>query len=175
MVVSGRILTMTDVRGIRTAEEYRTWIGGVASLRTRLLQQGLAAVPPVDVDVSAPPAVARVNHGEWIVDGPEHGCGGAVHLLPGAPFFCPGCLNAGADFRWRPVTVPPRAAREAIEAVLLRQPLVHLRNWEPGIDAVTLAAEVDDELRGGPAKHVRAIRRAVQERERRAGRVRGGR
>lgn len=166
-MVVGRILTMSDVRAIRTAEELRAWLGTMNSIRPRLMQLGLREIPVVVVDEDAPPAFARVNHGEWIADCPERGCGGALLLVRDAPFFCPACLNAGVGHRWRVVEWPDATA---IEAVLLRQPMVHLRNWEPGIDVTTLVATVEGELRGERPKPIRVVQREARERAQRGGR-----
>lgn len=156
---------MTDIRGIRTAEELRTWLAARGSVRLALRASGLPAVPAVDVDASAPPAIARVNHGEWTADCPMPRCDAALLLTPGAPFLCPRCFNAAAAYRWRPVQWP--AERAEIEATLLRQPLQSLRNWEPGIEVEDLLEAVEAEVRGEGPRHVRDVRQASDARRRR--------
>ena len=76
-------------------------------------------------------------------------------LLRGAPYLCGTCLNAEAGFRWRPVSWPDDAG--AIEATLLEQPILQLRNWEPGISAERLREIVDAELAGESPVHIRQL------------------
>lgn len=155
--MAGRLMTLAELRGIETAEQFRAFLGSLKAVRLELVRQGLRAVPPVLVDATAAPAVARVNHGDWIADCPTPRCGGSTVLMRGEPFICGRCLNAEIGNRWRRVTWPKDAG--AIEAILTRQPSSQLRNWDPEISGPALAAAVESELRGERPRHVRELRK----------------
>lgn len=152
--MAGRILTLADIHGITTADELRAWLRERRTVRLAMLRSGLADVPALDVDPDALPATARVNHGEWIADCPTVGCGSAMNLNPGLPFLCGSCLNAEIGHRWRSVSWPDA---EAIEAVLLQQPLHTLRNWTPGVEVEQLSEAVEAELRGDEPQRMGAL------------------
>lgn len=105
-----------------------------------------APIPPLDhVVLTAPPLVARVNHGLWIASCP---CGargvptpGGVVWLDQPLLWCLRCQNGGTGRGWRPVTVPPEGERQRIEAVLLCRPNVADRNWEPHESVADLIAQ----------------------------------
>jgi hypothetical protein len=98
-----------------------------------------------DVDASAAPMVARVNHGHWIA---SCECGSEGEPSPGCVVWldwpigwCVRCGNAGAGGRWRPVVVPDSPTALAIAAVLDLRPDPATQNWEPGESVAELVAE----------------------------------
>lgn len=91
-------------------------------------------------------ALARVNHGRWIVDCPF--CPSAALVTPDDPrFFCVECGNAAAHGRWAKVIFPDDV--DAIEQTLEPRPAA-LQNWEPGEDVDALRVENDERLAETP-------------------------
>lgn len=80
---------------------------------------------------------AYVNWGRWVADCPTPGCNGALIVSHEDPrFYCPYCFNDPEAGRFLAVAFP--AARAAIEAELLKRPLLEQRNWRPGETAADL-------------------------------------
>ena len=96
---------------------------------------------PDGVDLSAPPAIARIEDGKWIADCPAPGCRGAMIIFgdPAAGFMCASCFNSDIGRRYRPVLWP--AEKGAIEELLLRRPMPVNRNWSSSETAADIAAE----------------------------------
>jgi len=73
---------------------------------------------------------AEINHGRWIA---RCACGGAEDVSPAEPvFYCLSCGNADNDGHVMTIEFPTAAAREAIEAALLKRLEMENRNWQPG-------------------------------------------
>jgi len=105
-----------------------------------------ADVPPMDdVDPTAAPLVARVNHGVWIAscpcDTPGTPAPGMLVFLDAPVAWCIRCRNAATGERWRPVLLPPDDERALIEAVLAVRPDAATRNWAPGETVADLVDE----------------------------------
>jgi hypothetical protein len=84
-----------------------------------------------DVDNTAPPVLARINHNLWIADCE---CAGAEAVDPGQPeqgFFCFSCYNIIHGGLPRRVVYPKDAVRAKLEQRLLLRPDVLTRNWVP--------------------------------------------
>ena len=88
---------------------------------------------------------ANVNHGRWIVDCPNEGCGNAIVVSQREPcYICTDCGSQENGGRWYRVAFPPGKAD--IEAVLLERPAAkpfdaETRNWSPGETVSTLRRE----------------------------------
>lgn len=99
-------------------------------------------LPPRAVVATASPVAARIDAGRWIVECPD--CHDAQYVWPdeAAPvFMCVACFNVTVGGSWRPVTMPSRRDRNAIEAALLARPLPGNRHWQLGETAAALRAE----------------------------------
>jgi hypothetical protein len=105
-----------------------------------------ASIPPIShVVMTAPPLVARVNHGRWIA---SCSCGARGLPTPGCIVFlgvllgwCVRCNNGAWGGGWRMVQAPQLETRVQIEAVLEQRPRIEDRNWEPGETVADLIRE----------------------------------
>jgi hypothetical protein len=80
---------------------------------------------PTEVELSASPVKAEINHGRWIVRCPF--CNGAEMAdKTDRCFFCLSCLNKNASGKWLPVVFPDNIVE--IEGVLLVRK-VDNQNW----------------------------------------------
>lgn len=95
---------------------------------------------------TAPPMVARINHGTWVASCecgaprdkiPTPGCIVFLDVLLG---WCVRCGNQAWGGGWRRITAPAESERRLIEAVLDCRPRTEDRNWE-GETVEMLAAE----------------------------------
>ena len=143
------ITTDADLFDLTTPAEKHAWLISQPSAKraAKQMRVNLAALHH-DVDTSAPPATAYVNHGRWVADCPSEGCAGATSIMPGAGFFCGECLNAEVGHRYRPVVWP--AARAGIEDALCCRRLPQSANWRPGETVRDL--EDENEQRGLPRR-----------------------
>ena len=88
---------------------------------------------------------ANVNHGRWIVDCPNEGCGNAIVVSEREPYYiCTDCGSQENGGRWYVVAFPPD--KSDIEAVLLERPTIRpfdaeTRNWSPCETVSTLRRE----------------------------------
>lgn len=88
---------------------------------------------------------ATVNHGRWIVDCPNDGCGGAVSASVVHPeFYCTECGSRENDGHSYQVTFP--RFRAALENVLMKRPARESfsaanRNWTPDETLAAIKAE----------------------------------
>lgn len=107
-------------------------------MHQRLAVERLGYGPPGTIQGEI---LASINHGRWIVDCPQQGCGGAVIASMEEPvYFCSHCGNAANDGHSYAV-VFPKFWRE-LETDLVKRPapspmMAPHRNWKPG---ETLAA-----------------------------------
>lgn len=84
-------------------------------------------------------AMAKVNHGRWIVECPF--CPSAQIVSPEDPrFLCAECLNRDVGERFVSVLFPSRQRMENIEAVLEVRPSEN-QNWVPGESLALLKRE----------------------------------
>lgn len=97
-------------------------------LRLRKQKRGVDTVPH---DV-AEPISARVNHGQWVL---MCSCGAGVLTHPA--WRVGRCFSCGAVYT--DVVFPDDVA--AVEAALVRRPLMENRNWVPGETAEGLQQE----------------------------------
>lgn len=93
------------------------------------------ALPMIDeLDATAEPARARVNHGRWIVDCPAYDgrCAGTLFVWIEGPhqFLCHVCGNRSIGGKWRRVELPADWAD--IDAALFLRDIQTERNWHPG-------------------------------------------
>lgn len=96
--------------------------------------------------LDAPPAVANVNSGRWIVPCPF--CAGAEYVnFDDLRFFCCECRNAAAGHHPLAVTLP--VEREQIEALLLERPEMVQQNWLPPETLQDLTDENAVYMKGG--------------------------
>jgi hypothetical protein len=106
--------------------------------------------PPdlAELDDTASPAEAEVNHGRWIwhcacrSGTDEVPRGGGVVFVDDPVGWCPRCRNEDVAGRWRPLRLP--AERTSIERVLAMRPEPESRNWWPGETVAELVAENAD-------------------------------
>lgn len=82
---------------------------------------------PLMVQLLAPTARARVNHGRWIADCPRRYCANAIRLTPGQPTFH--CSGDGGCQLIAPIEWPADA--DGIWTALLERPVPGTRNWYP--------------------------------------------
>jgi hypothetical protein len=103
---------------------------------------------PRETSLADAHAVARINWGRWLADCPAAPCanpvtgeraGGAEYVSPGLPFMCQWCWNQEIAGRFREVDFP--AAREALEAELVKRDVADNRNWTPGETLADLQAD----------------------------------
>jgi hypothetical protein len=107
---------------------------------TKIARNGVLIPSPDDVDLTARPALARIDPSDgqarWIADCPD--CRSAEYVWLATPvFFCCSCANATIGHRWRCIVVP--SERAAIEASVLARPAwivvdgraVDPRSWSP--------------------------------------------
>ena len=137
-----RILTARELHGLHNGAELLTWLRGMRAVQVRMLALGITERdlhPSTDIDAKAGPAIAYVNEGRWVADCPTAGCGGAMVLMRGTPFFCGNCLNVEIGHRWRPVRWP--ADRQLIERALAPRMLPEQANWLPGETVELLVVE----------------------------------
>ena len=119
-------------------EPFRRFLGHHL-LRNGLPLDGLQQTPQGTV-------LAEVNHGRWIANCPNPGCGGALVVTEADPIFlCTDCAsedNGGRPYR---VVFPSARAKADIERELLKRPLqagrARSRNWLPGETVTDLKAE----------------------------------
>ena len=130
--------------------------------RLQALRAGLPWEPfdlgdPADLDGTL--AAARVNaanlggrqqwQGRWIADCPDPDCEGAEYVdLQDPRFMCCSCFNRAAGHRWLPVSLPAKATRLQIEALLTVRP-GRFRNWYP--PESLLALQLENARLGVPA------------------------
>lgn len=88
----------------------------------------------VNWQVQGQPAIAVVNHSDWVAECPD--CPEWLIVEPGEPFFCPNCQNVKNGGLARPVQFP--AQKATIEAILKKRAIPQTRNW---------TTETVDELR----------------------------
>lgn len=138
-----RLTTFDTGEPVVDADTYLRFLNGI--LEAKGLNFDLPS--PSDVDTTAEPAVARVDHGRWIADCQATGCAAANYLLPGLPYLCGECFNWEIDHRWRPVVWPNR--KTDVEGLLLERPNPKpwqdpaKRNWHPPETVEDLQAEND--------------------------------
>lgn len=139
------ITTDADLFDLTTPAEKHAWLLDQPSAKraARQMRVNLKALH-FDIDPTAPPALAYVNHGRWVADCPSEGCAGATSIMPGAGFLCAECLNAEVGHRYRPVAWP--AERAAVEDALCCRRLPQTANWRPG---ETVRALEDENVRHG--------------------------
>ena len=88
---------------------------------------------------------ATVNHGRWIVDCPNEGCGNAIVVSQVEPYYiCTDCGSEENGGRWYVVIFP--GAKATIEALLLKRPArrsfeAGTRNWSPAESVAGLRRE----------------------------------
>jgi hypothetical protein len=78
---------------------------------------------------------ARVNNGQWMANCPLLGCAGAETVDPDWPLFV--CTGCGCG----PFEVIFPKERKAIEAALVKRPVLRTREWFPHESAADLQRE----------------------------------
>ena len=137
-----RIATAQQIFGIVGATEHHNWVMSRGSVQQRLKRIGMTAEQigtPEDMDESAAPAIAYVNHGRWVADCPTPACHSAMAITPGIPFLCGGCLNAEVGYHYRPVEWPHDKGER--EEILSARPLPESANARPEETAESLRRE----------------------------------
>ena len=120
---------------------------GAASDPRRYLERFGYAPPPLDdVDETAPPLDAEVNHGRWVWLCPcrrgseaDPPLGGGVVFVERPLGWCPRCANVESGGRWRVIRLP--SERVELEALLALRPDPETRNWWPGETTADLAEQ----------------------------------
>jgi hypothetical protein len=125
------IVTAKERHGVESPLAYFRWILGLRSVRNALkVAKVTLRAQDLALDEQAEPALAYVNHGQWIADCPTEGCSSASLLLREAGFFCGDCLNASIGYKLRAVRWPRGVSQ--IEKLLLRRPDSKTRSWSLG-------------------------------------------
>jgi hypothetical protein len=99
---------------------YRLYLSMKALTFKQLNPRGIWEAPPKGV------IYAYVNHGRWVVDCPEDGCGGAEIVSLRDPVFYCGEYECPGDGYWN-VSFPEDLT--AIEVELMKRPKAQNRNW----------------------------------------------
>ena len=119
---------------------YETWV------KTHAARMGVAVGlirSPAELAPEAAPAVAYLNHGEWLADCPD-GCGEASLVEPGWSYMCAGCGNVLLGGQWRRVKWPTGVLRAAVEREIAERPFNRTRSWNRGERLVELRRENAD-------------------------------
>lgn len=102
---------------------------------------------PTNAVAEVVPAIARVEHGRWIVDCPF--CRGAEFFnATSGLFFCCGCRNAQVDNSYLAVLAPDAKTRAEIALVLCEDvDRDEWRNWNPTETVDDLRRQAEDAKR----------------------------